>query len=272
MLIAQISDLHVTANGRLAYQRVDTVAAVEACVRHLNGLKPQPDVIVATGDLVDCGLDAEYQVLKALLAPLGRPVLVIPGNHDDRAALSRAFRDAPYLPGTDGFLHYVVEDWPVRLIGIDTVVPGAGHGALCADRLRWLADVLAKAPDTPTVVMMHHPPFRTGIVHMDEIGLLEGTLDLSAIIAGHPNVERILCGHVHRAVERRFAGTIASICPSTSHQVALDLRPGAEATFALEPPAVQLHLWTGDGIVSHTSIIGGFPGPYPFFADGTLIT
>ncbi|TVR84664.1 MAG: phosphodiesterase [Rhodospirillales bacterium] len=271
MLIAQISDLHITAGERLAYGKVDTTAALKACVRHLLALEPQPDVIVATGDLVDCGLDAEYEVLKALLAPLPQPVLVIPGNHDDRAALRRAFRGMGYLPEEGPFLQYVVADGPVRLIGLDTLVPEAGHGALCADRLRWLADTLAEAPDAPTVVMMHHPPFRTGILHMDEIGLLEGMTDLAAIIGNHVNVERVICGHVHRAVERRYAGTLASICPSTSHQVTLDLRPKGPPAFVLEPPAIQLHLWTGDGITSHTSVIGAYDGPYPFFAEGALI-
>ena len=118
---------------------------------------------------------------------------------------------------------------------------------------------------------MHHPPFETLIGHMDEIGL-EGSAALAKIIARHPQVERILCGHLHRPIQFRFAGTIASTCPSPAHQVALDLAPDAASQFKMEPPAFQLHAWKkGLGVVSHTAYIGDFAGPYPFYEGEQLI-
>ena len=99
---------------------------------------------------------------------------------------------------------------------------------------------------------------------MDRAGL-GGTSAFAEIIRNHPQVERIVCGHLHRAIESRFAGTIAGTAPSTAHQIALDLRPEARLSFTLEPPGYQLHLWReGVGLVTHTATIGEWSGPHPY--------
>src|SRR5207244_13210507 len=123
---------------------------------------PSPDAIVSTGDLVESGEPEEYEHLRALLAPLRMPVFAIPGNHDAREPMRQAFGGDGYLPA-QGFLNYVIEDYPLRIIGLDTLIPGEGGGVLCPDRLRWLDEILARATERPTLVMMHHPPFVTGI-------------------------------------------------------------------------------------------------------------
>jgi 3',5'-cyclic-AMP phosphodiesterase len=271
MIIAQISDLHIKAARQLAYRVVDTAAALARAVTALAALDPAPDLVVATGDLADLGRPEEYALLRALLAPLAMPVYLIPGNHDDRDGLRRAFGDAGYLPES-GFLHYVIEEYPLRVVALDTVVPGTAGGRLCDDRLRWLERVLAAAPDRPTVLLMHHPPFHTGIAHMDAIGLADAERFV-AVLARHPQVERVLSGHLHRSIQARVGPhALASTAPSTAHQVALDLRADAPATFMMEPPGYQLHLWRrGEPIVTHTAVIGDFAGPYPFFEDGRLI-
>lgn len=265
MLIAQITDLHITLPGRRCYQRVDTAPFLAAAVEDLAALRPAPDVVLVTGDLVDLGLPEEYAALRRLLAPLRQPLYLIPGNHDERAALVAAFSDHAYLP-REGFLHYAVEDWPLRLIGLDTLVPGQGGGALCAERLAWLERTLVGAPDRPTLLFMHHPPFATGLSAMDKIGL-EGAEAFAAILRRHPQVQLVTAGHLHRPIVRRFGGTLAATCPSTAHQVTLDLTPDAPSSFALEPPGFQLHLWRDGALVSHTRPIGRYEGPYPFFED-----
>ena len=140
---------------------------------------------VATGDLVDAGTEAEYAYLRALLAPLDMPVYVIPGNHDARDALRSAFADDGYLPAKGPFLQYAIEDFPVRILALDTLVPGAPGGRLCAERLAWLEARLAEAPQRPTVILMHHPPFETGILHMDAMNCAGGEA-LGQVIARHP--------------------------------------------------------------------------------------
>lgn len=267
MLIAQITDTHIRPRGKVAYGRVATNAMLEATVAQILRLRPLPDVVLATGDLTDCGLVEEYEVLRDLLAPLAMPVLLVPGNHDRRENLRRVFGHWPYLSNTDGFIQYVVDDHPVRLLALDSVVPGEGWGSVCEARRGWLAERLDEAPGRPTVIFMHHPPFRTGLSHMDDIHCRDGDL-LKPIVAAHPNVERVLCGHHHRPIQLRWAGTIGSVCPSTAHQVMLDLMPHDDATFTMEPPGFQLHLWLPEtGLVSHTVPVGDFGGPYPFVLD-----
>lgn len=265
MLIAQISDMHVTAPGVLLYKRLDTPGYLARAVAHLLALDPRPDIVVATGDLVDRGTVEEYRHLRALLAPLPMPVYLLAGNHDARDALREVFADQAWLPPS-GFLQYVVEGLPLRLVALDTLEPGKGWGVLCRERLDWLAARLAES-DRPTMILMHHPPFACGIDAMDSVRLGQGGAALEALVRRYPQVERVLCGHVHRSIHKRWAGTLASIAPSTAHQATLDLRDGAPLSMRLEPPGVALHLWQAEhGLVSHLSPIGTWEGPQPFRA------
>ena len=106
---------------------------------------------------------------------------------------------------------------------------------------------------------------------MDAIGLLEGEPRFRDIVGRHPNVERIICGHVHRTVFQRYAGTVASICPSVAHQVALDLRPEGLSAFVMEPPGFHLHQWHAGQLVTHVAAIGDYAGPYSFYDESGLI-
>jgi 3',5'-cyclic-AMP phosphodiesterase len=261
-LIAQLSDPHVVEPGRLLFGRVDTAAFLARAVQALLRSDPRPDVVVLTGDLVEGGKPAEYAHLRELLAPLPMPVFVIPGNHDDRESLRDAFAgDDGYLPSA-GKLHYTVEDYPVRLVALDTLMAGDHRGQVDTAQLGWLDAALAAAPERPTVVMMHHPPFLTGIEHMDRYGLLEPA-GLAEVIGRCPQVERILCGHLHRSIDRRFAGTIAGTAPGTAHQMQMNLNPGAPLRLIFEPPGYQLHLWRdGAGLVTHTVPLGEWGGPH----------
>ena len=272
MIIAQISDLHIKADGKLSYGRVDTAGMLRACVDHLLALKQRPTVAVVTGDLVDFGRREEYDFLRALLAPLPMPLYLLPGNHDDREMLRASFPDHAYLRDGGTFCQYAIEHHAVRIVALDTLIPGASGGELCAERLAWLDTKLKQRPLDPTVIVMHHPPFPTLIGHMDAIGL--ANVDrFREVVRRHPQVERILCGHLHRPIQTRFAGTIASTCPSPAHQVALDLAPDAASRFTMEPPGYQLHAWHEPaGLISHTVAIGEYDGPYPFFdPKGVLI-
>src|SRR5690606_25621360 len=197
MLIAQITDLHIQLGGKHVEQ-IQAAAHLAACVQTLNLPKPRPDLVVITGDLTEHGRKEEYLQLKPLLAQLDIPFVLIPGNHDSPATLREVFHDHGYLQSPSPFIQYAIDTWPLRIVGLDTTVPMRSEGGLCAERLNWLADTLAQAPDTPTVVLMHHPPFQTGIRQMDELGLLTGRDAFADIIAPYRNIERILCGHLHR--------------------------------------------------------------------------
>jgi 3',5'-cyclic AMP phosphodiesterase CpdA len=263
MLIAQISDLHVRPKGKLYQGLVASNRMLAQAVEHLEALDPKPDLVLLTGDLVDEGLPAEYAALREILAGLRIPYRLIPGNHDGREALRAAFADHAYLP-PQGPLDYAIDAGPLRLVALDTTVPGQHHGAIAEASLAWLDATLGADTDRPVLLMLHHPPFACGIPYLDKYGL-EAPDRLAAVVARHPHVERVLCRHVHRPMQARFAGTIAVTCPSTTTQIALRPKPDAPPASFLEPPACLLHLWRpGQGLVTHTSYIGRFEGPLPF--------
>ena len=173
-----------------------------------------------------------------------------------------------YFKNDDGFLHYAIEGHDVRLIGLDTIVPGHGHGEMCARRLTWLEGRLAERLEQPTLVFMHHPPFSTGLADMDRINCRNGA-SLAGVLRRVDNIERVVCGHHHRPITVRWGGTIGSVAPSTAHQVTLDLVPdGSASTFTMEPPGFHLHVWSKQaGLVTHGVTIGRFDGPFPFILD-----
>ncbi|KAA3631867.1 MAG: phosphodiesterase [Proteobacteria bacterium] len=270
MLIAQVTDPHIKAEGKLAYRKVDTAANLSRCVDHLLRIKQRPDCVLMTGDLTDFGRPDEYRLLRELLASLEMPIYVIPGNHDERENFRRAFSSHPYIP-REGDIRYVVDDYPLRMIGLDSTIPGKPGGEMSADRLDWLDRQLRARPEVPTLLFMHHPPIITGIAHMDvqNCANAEGLGDL---LEGHPQVFQILCGHVHRPIQTVWRGVNVAIAPSASHYVALDLGNDSPREFFLEPPSVFLHYWNEGSLVTHLSFVGEFDGPYPFFDEyGNLI-
>jgi 3',5'-cyclic AMP phosphodiesterase CpdA len=274
MLLAQISDLHIKPPGALAYRRVDTAPCLARAIASLNALTPRPDAVLVTGDLVDRGSVEEYRHLKTLLGALDIPYWLLVGNHDAREPLREVFAERPELREGGEFVHYALDLGALRVIALDSMVPGQSAGTLCEARLAWLAQQLDAARGKPVVVALHHPPFDSGIGHMDAIRLDErAARALEALVAQHPNVERVICGHVHRPMFVRFGGTIASAVPAPAHQVTLDLAPGAPSSFTLEPPAYALHRYEpGRGIVTHHGYVETFDGPYPFYEPtGDLI-
>ncbi|MBM3567291.1 MAG: phosphodiesterase [Alphaproteobacteria bacterium] len=268
MLIAQITDLHIREEGVLCYRRVDTAPFLMRAVDTLNQILPRPDIVLLTGDLIDAFKIEEYRRLRGLLDRLRLPYALIPGNHDARAGMRAVFGDQPF-PKT-GFIQYTIEHLPLRLIGLDTLVEGEHRGQLCAQRLDWLEARLAEQPERPTVIFMHHPPFTTGITPMDKYNL-EGRERLAELVTRHANVERILCGHLHRSIQCRIGRSFATTCPATAHQVALGLGEAGVWGFTMEPPGYQLHYWIeGQGLVTHTGNFGDYAGPYSF-RDGSPI-
>jgi len=274
LYIAQISDLHIKAPGRLAYRRVDTALALARCIAELNRFAPKIDLVVISGDLADTPSSAEYEHLKSLLAELRIPFAAIPGNHDSRELMRAAFPDHPFA-APSGPLNRRVELADLDLLLLDSSVPGHPHGELDEASLEWLDATLSARADRPALLFLHHPPFAAGIWHMDQQNL-QNADDLAALVARHPRVRLIGCGHVHRAALTMFAGIPCTICPAPNHAVDLDLAALRPPSFRIEPPAFHLHAWSPGPqfgtLVTHQIPIGDFDGPHPFFnEDGTLI-
>ena len=271
LLVAQISDLHIKRPGERAYGVVDTAAAFVRCIDVLNGLQPHPAMVVVSGDLVDGGEAEEYAHLTRMLAKLELPAVVLPGNHDERAAMRQAFPAQQFASG-DGAMNSHVGVGGFDLLLVDSTVPGAPHGELSDDTLTWLEHALAAHCTRPALLFLHHPPFESGIWHMDRQNLRNAGAFLE-VVRRHSRIRLIAAGHIHRTVITQVAGIPATICPAPNHAVDLDLGHAREPSFRLEPPGFHLHVCSNDGaVVTHTVAIGDYGPPYPFFgADGKLL-
>jgi 3',5'-cyclic AMP phosphodiesterase CpdA len=193
--------------------------------------------------------------VKSQLDKLLMPCYLIPGNHDDRDLIRAIFSDHTYLPKTSEFLHYVIGDYPVRLVGLDTLVPGQEAGLLCERRLDWIRTQLSESVGQPTLIFMHHPPFVTGIPAFDDMACGNGA-KLGAILDQHPEVVGVLAGHVHRPISVAWHGTSVHVAPSVSFQYPLALTRGGELTPLPEPPACGIYRWSPDsGLRAHLSYI-----------------
>ncbi|MBF7682451.1 phosphodiesterase [Acinetobacter sp. B5B] len=270
-VIAQISDLHIKAHGKLSYKKVDTLHAFKRCIEHLNQLSPAPDLVAITGDLTDFGRSDEYKAFTDAIASLNLPWVAIAGNHDDRENLRVAYKNQPWQPEQGTFFNWVISDLPIQIIGLDSTVPNKPWGEFCKDQQEWLEQTLSLHPHKPTIILLHHHPFLSGIGHMDQQNL-RGIERLECTLKKHPQVQRILCGHLHRFITTTLAGITVCSAPGTSHQVALDFRLDAPAHFSLEPAGMLLHRWNiKHGFTTHYLNLGTPEATYPFYDENGLI-
>lgn len=252
MLIAQITDLHLGFEPDNPEE--PNARRLKAVIKSLVTGPHRPDLLLVTGDLVDRGDAESYARVVEALKPCEFPVWACPGNHDDRTNFARAFPDMPFA---DGFVQYCIAGEGMRLIVLDTLEVGRHGGGFCAARARWLAERLSEEPSTPTIIVMHHPPFDAGIDWMSTRASEPWVGRFAATIAGHNQIEAILCGHLHRPIAARWRGITAAVCPCVATPLALDLRPidpdhpDGRALVVNDPGGYALHRWTGDTLVSH---------------------
>ena len=230
----------VDNNGRLA-QAIDS----------LNGERPRPDLVVATGDLTNNGEPAELAELQRLLEPLELPLMVLPGNHDDHEAFRTGF-DMPWA--ADDHMSWTLDLDELVLVGLDITVPGQLYGRFDEVKEQWLQRVLGRAVGRPTLIAMHHPPFATGITAMDKT-MVRGADAFLELVSAHPHVKRIICGHIHRPVVANLAGVTASVCLSTVHHIGLNLTPDAPIEVIRDPAGYQLHQYNGRSWITHSRYI-----------------
>jgi 3',5'-cyclic-AMP phosphodiesterase len=244
-LIAQLSDPHLGAEWT---ERDDPVAGLAAAVEAVRAMRPHPDAVLFSGDLADSGADAEYEQLRELLEPLEAPLYLLPGNHDDRRALRRHFP----VPGADADpVQYSADLGPLRLVVLDTTRPGEDPGVLDPERLGWLDAELATAPEQPTLLAMHHPPLVTGVPAWDHIGLPSADRRaLGEVVERHPQVRRLVAGHVHRTISGELAGRAVLSVPSTYVQARLNFG-SQEIELAADPAGFAVHAVLDGELISH---------------------
>lgn len=252
MLLAQITDIHIGFDAgnpdEFNRRRLDQVLA------QLTTGPNQPDVLLATGDLTDRGDRLSYERLKDALAAAPMPVLPCVGNHDIRDEFCAVF---PGFSDPSGFIQYDQMLDGIRIVVIDTLEEGRHGGAFCETRAAWLQSQLAQHRDVPTYIVMHHPPFDSGIEWMTTDPMEPWVARFAGAIAGAGQLQGLICGHLHRSLCVQWHGLSVAVCSSTAPQVTLDLRPidpdlpDGRAMIVAEEPAYALHHWNGAQLVSY---------------------
>jgi 3',5'-cyclic AMP phosphodiesterase CpdA len=214
--IAHLSDPHLLAGGALQYGHVDTEARLTAALARLGRLDPAPEALVFTGDLADKGEPKAYQRLRELVEPvaesIGAQVIWVMGNHDDRATYARQLFDLD-TEETQDRIHDVSG---LRVVSLDSTVPGWHHGELTEAQLAWLSDVLATPAPHGTVLAMHHPPIPVPMMRLAEIIELKDQQPLAEVLAG-TDVRAIIGGHFHFTSYSTFAGIPVSVASATCY-------------------------------------------------------
>lgn len=247
MLIAQISDSHISHGGPTDTERM---RALGACVDHINQLETQPALVVHTGDVVHNGTDVEYGMAAEHLNRLRADQWVIPGNKDERDPLRRALPNAcSVLPGSP-YVQYEVELDEVHLVFLDTKSEESNKGTLCATRLAHLDTVLGAATK-PVLIFMHHPPFEvTTAPEPFQFEAREPVAQMEDVLSRHAPVLGIWAGHMHR----HFATTWNGLPALSMTAGAIDLRKGSELGALQSEPYYCLHMIEPSGSVATTLI------------------
>lgn len=252
MIIAQISDTHIALDTPDSKQRIRDF---ERTVADINALDPAPDVIFHTGDVVHNGRPDEYAEAVRILAGARAPVYVIPGNKDDRANLRTAFAPRGYLaPGSD-FVEYAVEDYPVRLLAVDTLNTSSNKGDFCPERARRLVEMIDAETTRPIAIFAHHPPFEVEVgpdpLNFETPEMMER---LREALQHSERVAAVFSGHVHRATGGRVGKIPAIVVPC----IATPLRKGAFPPHIKDRPVYYLHRFDAAGaFVTEARIAGG---------------
>jgi 3',5'-cyclic AMP phosphodiesterase CpdA len=253
MLIAQMTDIHIGFAPDEKPEEFNRLRFRATLARILDAPN-RPDMLVLSGDITDHGDRYSFERTAELLAECPFPIWPMVGNHDTRAELLNAF---PQVRADDGFVHYVLEQNGLRIVLLDTLEEGRHGGAFCERRQAWLEARLDEAPETPTLIFMHHPPVVSGIEWMDPGADEAWVQRLAAALRGREQVLAIHCGHLHRPLAASFEGIPLCVTPSVAPLVAMDLRPidrndpDQRDLITTEPPTYALHRWDGTSLVTH---------------------
>jgi 3',5'-cyclic-AMP phosphodiesterase len=236
VIVAQISDMHIKRRGHFLHHMPHVAQPLHRALRAITRLRP--DCIVATGDLAEGGTLAEYARLREILDDYtGSPIYLVPGNHDRREPLCSVFWKHEYLRESPHGVLFTIERESFRIVALDSTHEGRAGGYLSDARLEWLERRLRERRDTPVILAMHHPPFPTEIRSVERQSY-KGREDLGRIVRAHPQIRRIICGHVHQPLAKEWCGTLGVTAPSTASTLAL--HPGGRG-LSWEPGGFLIH-------------------------------
>lgn len=243
-VVAHISDTHFNGT-RVNRQRVEsTLSYIAARADGINAL-------LVSGDIADEGTLEQYrEAFGVLHSPQAGertvPMLITPGNHDVNENFSEVFLGA----AEPGPLNSAQLIDGVLFVVADSSIPGRSDGHLSDETLAWMsAEIAAVGPNTPVIVVFHHPPATLGMPFMDTI-MQTGTDRLADLVATHPNIVGFLCGHTHSGAVTHFAGRPLCVAPGVASTLNLPFE-GDEILNRGQPPGIAFHLLDGQRLISH---------------------
>jgi 3',5'-cyclic-AMP phosphodiesterase len=265
MIVAQISDTHIALDKLGADDRISDF---ERTIVDINALDPAPDVIIHTGDIVHNGRPDEYARARSILAKARAPVYVLAGNRDDRTNLRAAFSAAGYLSRDSAFIDYTVEDFPVRLIAVDTLSAASNKGDFCDERARRLIGMIEADTAKPIAVLTHHPPFLVEVgPDPNNFETMEAMALLHQALQHSERAIAVLSGHVHRGTSGYAGGIPAMVVPC----IATALRKGEYPLHMKARPVYYVHRFEPAwGFITETRIVGTLPAKSETDGDPSL--
>ena len=243
MLILQISDTHISEPDPNVPHTLERISVLKSFVDHVCKMEEQPDLILHTGDVSQNGRPEEYGIVKSIMKNIGVPVFFALGNRDSDVNLVDSLRDLGGANLADGYLIYSIDNFPVRLIAMDTQKRNSRLGTTCPERLGVLERLLNEQPKTPTAIFMHHPAFQVP----DSKYPFQFTDALAAdsfleMVANHKQIVQLFCGHMHRQFSIKLSTCTATITPSLSS----DNRLGTYEQKFRNRPLFQIHRWKSE--------------------------
>jgi Icc protein len=223
--LLHLSDSHLLGGPQPLLGVVDSEARLKQLFDEVHASGARPEAVIFTGDLADQGEAEAYAKLRAIVDPaceaMGAQVIWAMGNHDDRANFRTGLLDQPADDAPVDHSYFING---LRIITLDTSVPGFHHGELSQAQLDWLASELATPAPDGTILALHHPPVPS-VLDLAVMVELRGQAALAGVLR-NSDVRAILGGHLHYSTTATFAGIPVSVASATCYTQDLNVETG----------------------------------------------
>ena len=254
MIIVQISDTHLIHQDQSNEISLNRAKNFQRCIEDINRLVETPDLVIHTGDIAQHGLKKEYHLTLDLLKALNHPIYPTPGNKDEKLKMMAAFKKYGIKSLYETFILYEVDEYPVRLISMDTTSETSNKGDFQKESLSALNKLLNNSPKKPTALFMHHPPFdvSSSCKPQYEFLKLERIHDFKKVLESHRQVTNLFCGHIHRFKESFITNKKVTTVPP----LATDLNMEKDPDYNTSLPMYLIHKYIdGLGFVTSKKLV-----------------
>tara|TARA_B100000575_G_scaffold84827_1_gene66996 strand:- start:167 stop:1000 length:834 start_codon:yes stop_codon:yes gene_type:complete len=269
--LIQLSDLHLVPPGKLTSKVLDTNSILEETINEILRKKDyfgKIECLVVTGDVSDDGSIESYLSAHEKLIKLNVPFLVIPGNHDLRNPMREVFNEHVEFSTNSSQFDWVFKYEETVIVGLDSLVEGENFGFLEKTSLEFLSNQLSIHNGSDIVLLIHHPPIKTGIYFMDKIGLTNSS-DLAECLKVTNHPVRILCGHVHGVYHGLLGIHPVVSAPSVCSAFEFNRKKFAPVGFNREPTGYAYLETSSNGF--WTAIPSSYGNGPLNFSDGSKI-